>query len=287
MAEDLYAAGTYRKKKRKAGASTGLNAGSLLNAFMAAAQPGIGFSPTPGVTPGATAPPNYTKANIAANAPSGLDAAANIYNMMTGTGAGGAAAAGGGVAGAPGADPWTGFASNYAAGGADLLWNNPEILIRDQMKAMGFGGNDGLMDLMEQYGPMMQYLQMLGLGTGDPNSMTPETLINWTGDWTTQMLTPGAGGGDVWGMISSILDAPKGSALAASLESGTPEQQAANLNNLVRAATAGMPPLFQQALGDILEDKTTDWLSQKARGTGGYRGFLADWLQKGGKGILG
>jgi hypothetical protein len=290
----LYPAPAKNKKKSgTAGSTTGL--ADAFRKMFTDQDPSLGGWGT--MAQANMSPPTYTKENAG-----NIDALANIYGMMTGGGAlngtapqAMAAAPGSGSIGGAGAaasglapDPWSGFAGQYAAGASNMLWENPEIMIRDMMKQMGLNPNEGMMDVMEgQFGPLMQYIQMLGLGTGDPNSMTPETLINFTGDWVKDMMTPGKGGGDVWKMIGSVLDAPKGSALAASLESGTPQQQAANLNNLIRAATATMPPIFQQALGDLLEDKTTDWLSQKAKGTGGYRGFLSDWLQKGGKGILG
>jgi hypothetical protein len=200
------------------------------------------------------------------------------------TGGGG----GGGSGTAPGVpqDPWSGFAGNYAGVASDFFDSDPQIFIRDAMKAAGFDPDDGLMELMENKSGMLQFLAMLGMGSGKDSlqDVTPESYLNFINQWTKDMLTPGKGSGDVWGMVESILDAPGGSALNAYLQDGTPQQQAEALNTLVSVATASLPSVFRQAIGGMMEDRTNDWLSNKAKGK---KSILADFLQQGGNGLLG
>jgi hypothetical protein len=237
-------------------------------------------------TPAAPTPPGYTRDNIGA-----MSAAGNALFAPPGGGGGGAVAGAGSAldpaTGLPMQD-WTGFASRYAGGpAADFIESNPEIFIRDMMKEMGFNPDEGLMDMMEQYAENLPWLAYLGLGTGDPNSYNPGDIINLYGQFTKDMMTPGKGTPDPWKMVQSVLDAPKGSPLDLAITQGNSRDQAAAVNNLIMSAFSSMPPTFQRAVADMLEDKTTDWLASKAKGTGGYKGFLSDWLQKGGKGLLG
>lgn len=181
---------------------------------------------------------------------------------------------------------WTGFAKDYTGTGADILYDDPRILVRDTLKQMGYNPNDGLMDLLGEKAGDLQYLAMLGLGAGadSANSQTTENYINFANEWAKNMTTPGAGMPDYNQMIQSILDAPEGSAIKAALEGGTPQEQAAMLNNLVQVASGSMTPLMQRALGRVMQDRTDDWLSTKAKGG---KDPLANWLQQGGKGITG
>jgi len=197
-----------------------------------------------------------------------------------------ASAAGTGTPGTLPTDDWSGFAGNYAGVASDFFDSDPQIFIRDAMKAAGFNPDDGLMELMEDKAGMLQFLAMMGMGA-DPDSLnevTPENYLNFINQWTKDMLTPGKGTGDIWGMVQRVLDAPEGSALNAYLQDGTPQQQAEALNTLVSVATASLPSVFRQAIGGMMEDKTNDWLSTKAKGK---KNILADFLQQGGGGILG
>lgn len=183
-------------------------------------------------------------------------------------------------------DPWSGFAGNYAGVASDFFDSDPQIFVRDAMKAAGYSPDDGLMGLMEDKAGMLQFLAMMGMGA-DPkslNEITPENYLNFINQWTKDMLTPGKGSGDVWGMVQRVLDAPEGSALKAYLQDGTPQQQAEALNTLVSVATASLPGVFRKAIGGMMEDKTNDWLSSKAKGK---KNILADFLQQGGGGLLG
>lgn len=226
-------------------------------------------------------------------APSEMDALSTAYNTLTGSQIGGPGTSvtygngggGGAAAGLP-QDPMSGFAGNYTGAGLDILYSDPQVIVRDAMKAAGFNPNDGLMALMEDKAGMLQFLAMLGMGA-DPDSLnqvTPENFLNFSEQWVKDMLTPGKGSGDVWGMVQRILDAPEGSALQGYLQDGTPQQQAEALNTLVSVATASLPPVFRQAIGGMMEDRTNDWLSSKAKGK---KNILADFLQSGGGGLLG
>lgn len=179
---------------------------------------------------------------------------------------------------------WTGFADDYTGGIVDLV-GNPEILVRDMLKKLGFDADAGAVDALQNDAGMLEMLLLLGAtGKDSLGSMTDEDFINFTGDWTKKMTTPGAGTPDAMALIQNILDAPDGSALAESLAAGTPEQQAAFLNQLVGVAGNTLTPLAQRALLSSLEGRTDDWLSDQAKGG---KSPLADWLQQGGRGILG
>ena len=181
---------------------------------------------------------------------------------------------------------WTGFAGDYTGGGRDIIFDNPRILVRDMLKKLGFKPDDGMIDILSQDADTMEYLQMLTAGAGKDslNSLEDEDFINFVGDWAKQMTTPGAGSPDSLAMLQNVLDAPEGSALAALMADGTPQQQAAMLNNLIAVAGGSLTPLAQRALMASLEGKTDDWLSSKAKGG---KDPLANWIQKGGGGIFG
>lgn len=178
---------------------------------------------------------------------------------------------------------WTGFAGDYT-NIVDLV-GNPEILVRDMLKNMGFNADAGAIDALQDDAGMLEALMLMGAtGKDSLGSMTDEDFINFVGNWTQQMATPGAGTPDAMALIQNVLDAPDGSALAASLAAGTPEQQAAFLNQLVGVAGNTLTPLAQRALMASLEGRTDDWLSAQAKGG---KDPLTNWLQKGGAGILG
>lgn len=182
--------------------------------------------------------------------------------------------------------PMTGFASQYAPGLTDILYSDPRIMVRDKLKSMGYNTDSGIMDLIGNDADALQYLAMLSGGAqpGSLNSQEDNQFINFAGDWTKNAVTPGGGSMDSSGLMQTILDAPGGSALAAALAGGTPQEQAAMLNNMVQAAAGGMTPLMQRVLGNVMQDRTDDWLSTQAKGE---NSTLADYLQRGGNGILG
>ena len=176
-------------------------------------------------------------------------------------------------------DSMSGFAGQYAPIGLDILYSDPNILARDSLKGMGINPNDGLMQLAEDQAGMMQYLAMLGMGTGNENSITPENYINFVNDYYKQQMTPGGASPDVWAMVDSILNSPEGSALSAYLTDGTPQDQAEALNTLVSVATSSLPPVFRKAIMGKLEDDTSDWLSSKAKGK---ESLISQYLKPGG-----
>ena len=209
---------------------------------------------------------------------------ANITSTANVPGLGGHATTIGTDGGSLPMDQWSGFAGNYTGLGLPILYDNPEVIARDAMKSFGYNTKDGLLSLAEDQGKYIQFLAMLGMGTGAENGVTPENYLNFAQDYFKQLTTPGAGAPDVWGMVQSILDAPGGSALEAYLTDGTPQEQASALNDLVATATMSLPPVFRKAIMGKLEDDTNDWLSSKAKGK---KSILADFLQQGGGGLLG
>jgi hypothetical protein len=213
----------------------------------------------------------------------------NAYNTVAGGGTGGLGQAGSAVTGSVAGDGMAkrhGFASNYAGVGDSILYDNPEILVRDTLKGMGYSPDSGLSDLLGKDAGQLQYLLMLANGAqpGSLNSQDTEDYINYANKWAKSMVTPGGAVPDTQAMLQEILDAPEGSALKAMLTNGTPQEQAQALNTLVQVAASGLTPLMQKALAGRLQDRTTDWLSTQAKGG---KSPLADYLQQGGMGYLG
>lgn len=185
-------------------------------------------------------------------------------------------------------DPWTGFAGTFAPGGQPILEDKPEVIINEALKQMGFNPDSGMMALMKDDAQALQWLAMLTLGTGDANSQDFEDYLNFANDYVKRQMTPGGPGMDANAMMQTILDAPKGSAVYALMnEATTPQEQANIVKGLMSAAIMGKTPLMRQAMQNRLESSTNDWLAQKAMGTGGYDGSLANFLQRGGGGFFG
>lgn len=243
----------------------------------------------------------YAADQAAANAatPTPSSTLANAYRALTDTGKGPGSTNPGQYGGADGRNysgedvlgetpfnEWSGNAADYVGAGRDILFDEPRILVRDMLKKLGFNPDDGLIDLLSRDANNLEALLMLGSGAqpGSLESMTDEQFINFAGDWAKMMTTPGAGTPDAMAMIQNILDAPAGSALAELLSAGTPQEQAAWLNKMVEVAGGSLTPLAQRALMASLEGRTDDWLSSKAKGG---KDPLANYLQKGGRGIMG
>lgn len=301
IADKLYKQDVVRRKK-KTRIQRAVDAGLL---EWSKPEPPVGGIPNP-----YTSTPNFANSGYYvpspstlapsalsnANSPISWSAMADAYGRTygpssSGGGNGGGSGGGSGGGGGSATDPSNfanreGFAKNYVGAGDSIIYDDPRILVRDTLKAMGYNPNDGLMDLLGQQAGDLQYLAMLGLGAGpdSANSQTTENYINFANQWAKNMMTPGAAIPSYEQMIQSILDAPEGSAIKAALEGGTPQEQAAMLNNLVQVAATQLTPLMQRALGRTMQDRTDDWLSSKAKGG---KDPLANWLQKGGRGLTG
>lgn len=212
-------------------------------------------------------------------------------DAILGAGSGGSSGgSSGGTGGGSGTAPYQGFASQYAPGSDvfQMLTRNPEVFVRDTLKAMGYNADSGYMDMLGNgTAKDLQNLAVLTQGTkpGSVNASGDDDYINFANDWIKNQITPGGYGIDSQAMLQSILDAPDGSALAAALAGGTTEEQAYTLNDLVKTATASMTPLMQRILASTMQDRTNDWLSEQAKGS--HNTSLADYLQQGGGGILG
>jgi len=286
------AARKRREKRRKelrdallAGADTGLGTGGhitnpLAPNYAALGQPGIGYG-VGSALPGTQTPSDISRVSNFASTfgvtPNQVQSPGIAQAYGTGSGSSGAA-------GALPLDPWTGFAGNFAASGLPILYSNPEILARESLKGMGFNPDSGMLDLAEQQAPMLQYLAMLGFGSNPENQMTSEQYLNFANDYFKNQMTPGAGSPDVWGMIDNVLNSPEGSALRASLTGGTPDEQAQSFNTLVKVAVASLPPVFQKAILNKLEDQTTDWLATQTKGSKAAQKtpFIMDYMRPGG-----
>jgi len=192
---------------------------------------------------------------------------------------------GGGEGSVPKKD-WEGFAGDFSEIGMPILYDNPELISNEVLKNMGFNSRSGMMDLAAERAQDLQYLAMMTLGMGGQNSNDPDDFLNFANETIRGMMDPGGKGTlDSAALIQRVLDAPQGSALKGLLETGDPQQQAAILNNLIMAASGSKTPLMQRAMQGVLEDRSNQWLTQNAKGSD--VGFLADWLQRGGKGIFG
>jgi hypothetical protein len=183
---------------------------------------------------------------------------------------------GGGGAGAPAppaaavdiAAPFTGFASRYMPGSAEMLFANPEVILRDTMRDMGRTPDGGLYHLLQPQAAAANALFALGYGgSSDLGAGSNEAGINFINDYLQNQATVG---GDAinfnQGMAALNNYAPE-SALDSLLNLADPEEQINNYRNIASAlANSSLHPLMARAFNSFLNDRGTDYMSSVSRG---------------------
>lgn len=197
------------------------------------------------------------------------------YGGYTGGGGGGGgfAAASTGVDPLTGAvvdltAPYTGFAARYTPGSADMLFGNPNIILKDVVRDMGLPGDGGGYFMAQPY---MNYANALfALANGGNTDMANganDVGINFLADYARNLLTPGGQAVQFNQGLDALQNYAPGSMLDNLLNIATPEDQVKNYSNLVNALTAASShPLWARAMQSFLADRGTDFMSSMARG---------------------
>jgi len=180
-------------------------------------------------------------------------------------------------------DAMDGFAGRYAPGTdfTGLLYSNPGALVEESLKAMGVGNGGGLVNLMSQNADQYNWMNMLMNGDQGRQSMEDEQSINYINGIINASATPGGRMPNQEVMLKNLLDAPKGSALAALME-GAPGDQVQIVNQLANVAYGGSNPLMQRAVQNRLTELGRQYINNAAKGTDGVAGgnrSYANWLQ--------
>jgi len=188
------------------------------------------------------------------------------YGIASTGGGGGTDALGGAVTdlGAP----YTGFAARYTPGSADMLFGNPNIILKDVVRDMGLPGDGGGYFMAQPY---MNYANALfalanGGGTDMANGANGEG-INYLADYARNLMTPGGEAIQFDQGLNALQNYAPGSMLDNLLNIAAPEDQVKNYSNLVNALTAASShPLWARAMQSFLADRGTDFMSSMARG---------------------
>lgn len=225
-------------------------------------------------------------------ATSGIPMAVPGQNPLNpGLGAPGASATGGPAA--PGVNngmsPYTGFASQYAPGQLDNVYDNPWYLLQDVFKGI------------DTQGPGYQSLRDFG---GDPLSLFnimaggKQQIDGGAGQFTNFMQnlyknlgTPGGQGFDARELLSSIFSQKTGadatSSLGRILSAGDMGQQIRTLFNLLRdVSSVGMNPLaatgYQAAVASAGDRYGNEMLKTPA----GQTPSIVEWMNKNTPGLV-
>lgn len=164
--------------------------------------------------------------------------------------------------------PYTGFASRYTPGSADMLFGNPNIILKDVVRDMGMPGDGGGYFMAQPY---MNYANALfALANGGNTDMANganDVGINFLADYARNLLTPGGEAVQFDQGLNALQNAAPGSMLDNLLNLAAPEDQVKNYSNLVNALTAASShPLWARAMQSFLADRGTDFMSSMARG---------------------
>jgi len=165
-------------------------------------------------------------------------------------------------------EPYTGFASRYTPGSAEMLFGNPNIILKDVVRDMGLPGDGGGYFMAQPY---MNYGNALfALANGGNTDMANGangTGINFLADYARNLLTPGGQAVQFNQGLDALQNAAPGSMLDNLLNIAAPEDQVKNYSNLVNALTAASShPLWARAMQSFLADRGTDFMSSMARG---------------------
>src|SRR6188768_878883 len=91
--------------------------------------------------------------------------------------------------------PYTGFASRYTPGSAEMLFGNPDVILKDVVRDMGMPGAGGGYFMAQPYMNYANALFALANGGGtDMANGANDVGINYLADYARQLLTPGGQG---------------------------------------------------------------------------------------------
>lgn len=185
-----------------------------------------------------------------------------------GGGGGGAAAGGGGAAPVAMGAPYQGFAARYMPGSAEMLFSNPDVILRDTLRDMGRDPDEGLYYMLEPLAQAANALFALGYGTtSDLGAGSNEAGINFTNDFLRNQATVGGNAVDYNQGLNALHNYEGGSAMDSMLNLANPEDQISNYRGLHAAlANTSLHPVMARAANAFLDARGTDFMSSVARG---------------------
>ena len=166
---------------------------------------------------------------------------------------------------------YTGWAAGMRPDAANMLFQEPQALLRQVMAKMGLSANDnpGLYNMALPNADLANALALIGLGgqqgfqQGDINS-----VLNNMGDFFQQGLTRGGQGVDFNQGMKNIMGAGQDTALGGYLNLDDPQGQYQALASLMMPlAEAGLHPLFAKSLQNQMQKLRDEYYQRYAYGT--------------------
>lgn len=185
---------------------------------------------------------------------------------------------------------FTGWAQGLKPDAAQMLFQEPQALLRQVLASMGMSANDnpGLYYQSLPNADLVNALAMLQLGgSSDFNQGNINSVINTMGNMFQQGATRGGQGINFQGGLANALNAGTGTALGDFLNLDDPRGQVQAMSSLLMPlAEASLHPLFQQAFQAEIGRLADEFYSRSAFGdTGGdFQDLLARRLNMGGIG---
>ena len=175
-------------------------------------------------------------------------------------------------------DDWTGAASRYAPGYADILLSNPSQIFYDRAKQMGMmrGGDLGAVRMLEPLAQVAPAFYAL-LQASQPNLFSAEAQTNWMDRMAREYLTPGGSALSTMELFNSIFNGPQ--AVQDLFRTGNPSQNVNALNDML-GAVAGQSynPLLQRMMQGATDRAGYEYLSRTTQGRN--PGPYDDWMQR-------
>lgn len=234
-------------------------------------HPGIALAPPSGG--GGTS--QYAKTDPGVGSAAGAYGTGGTYGSgggfglaSSGGGGGGGAGTGGGVPITDMGSPFTGFAARYMPGSAEMLFSNPEVILRDTLRDMGRLPDQGLYYMLEPQAAAANALFALGYGrTSDLGAGSNEAGINFINDFLRNQATVGGNAVNFNQALNALHNYEGGSALDSMLNLANPEDQISNYRGIASAlANTSLHPLMARAFNSFLDARGTDYMSSVARG---------------------
>jgi hypothetical protein len=185
---------------------------------------------------------------------------------------------------------FTGWAQGLKPDAAQMLFQEPQALLRQVLAKMGMSANDnpGLYYQSLPNADLVNALAMLQLGgSSDFNQGNINSVINTMGNMFQQGATRGGTGINFQGGLANAMNAGTGTALGDFLNLDDPRGQVQAMSSLLMPlAEASLHPLFQQAFQAEIGRLADEFYSRSAFGDtqGDFQDLLARRLNVGGLG---
>jgi hypothetical protein len=275
---------TAARKKRAAiyGSDTGAYTSTggkttptMPNANMVASLARSGSASSPNLRGSGVPAYTYSASPTITSSPTG-NTGTGIGNMGNVTSASVPSGTGGG-AGGPLDQTYTGWAAGMRPGAATMLFQQPQLLLRNVMAKLGMSANDnpGMYAMGLPNADLANALAMVGLGgnadfqQGDINS-----VINNMGDFFKQQMSRGGKGIDFSQGMQNIEHASPDSAMGGYLNLDDPQGQVQAFSSLAMPlAESGLHPLFAKAFQNQINRLADEYYQRYAFGSNPPKSF--------------